>query len=39
MFWKALDKLDDAEKATLAECMRSEAEYIERLGRSFGDQG
>jgi hypothetical protein len=38
MFWKAIDKLDDAERATLAECEKSEAEYIERLGRSFGGQ-
>lgn len=38
MFWKPLDKLDAAEKATLDECMKSEAEYIDRLGRSLGDQ-
>lgn len=37
MFWKALDKLDAAEKATLDECMKSEAEYIDRLGKVFGE--
>lgn len=37
MFWKALDKLDVAEKATVDECMKSEAEYIDRLGRVFGE--
>lgn len=36
--WKPLDKLTDDEKATMAECAKSDAEYIERLGRSFGDQ-
>jgi hypothetical protein len=37
MLWKALDKLDSAEKATMAECAKSDAEYIDRLGRSFGE--
>lgn len=37
MFWKPLDKLDAAEKATLDECMKSEAEYIDRIGRAFGE--
>ncbi len=36
--WKPLDKLTDDEKATMAECAKSDAEYIERLGRSFGEQ-
>lgn len=36
--WKALDKLTDDEKATMAKCAKSDAEYIERLGRSFGDE-
>lgn len=30
--------IDEDEKATLAECERSEAEYISRLGRAFGEQ-
>jgi hypothetical protein len=38
MLWKAIDKLDAAERATMEECNRSEAEYIERLGESFGEQ-
>jgi hypothetical protein len=38
MFWKAVDKLDEAEKATMAECGKSEAEYIERIARAFGAQ-
>lgn len=38
MFWKALDKLDEAEKATLAGCDKSEAEYIERIAIAFGAQ-
>jgi hypothetical protein len=36
MFWKAIDKLDEAEKATLAECDKSEAEYVDRIARAFG---
>jgi hypothetical protein len=37
--WKPLAKLTDDEKATMAECAKSDAEYIERLGRSFGEEG
>lgn len=37
--WKALDKLTDDEKATMAECAKSDAEYIDRRGRSFGESG
>ncbi len=37
MFFKLMEKLDDAEKTLVAECDKSVGEWIERLGRSFGD--
>ncbi len=38
LLFKPLDKLADAERATLEKCEESERAYIDRLGRSFGDR-
>ena len=37
--WKAIDKLTEAERATLDRCTADEAGFIDRLGASFGDDG
>lgn len=37
IFFKPIDKLTDAERATLEKCEASERAYIDRLGCSFGD--
>lgn len=38
IMWKPLDKLTAAESARLEACIADQRAYIDRLGRTFGDQ-
>jgi hypothetical protein len=38
IMWKPLDKLTEAESARMDTCIADHRAYIDRLGRTFGDQ-